>query len=41
MGVPNDNTIKPKQMGPVATAALGIGTQIVYRDWETDRKSVV
>ena len=29
MGVPNDNTIKPKQMGPVATAALGIGTQMV------------
>ena len=29
MGVPNDNTIKPKQMGPVATAALGIGTQMI------------
>ena len=29
MGVPNNNTIKPKQMGPVATAALGIGTQMV------------
>ena len=28
MGLPNDNTIKPKEMGPIGVAALGIGTGI-------------